>query len=33
MDRPEHFDLWAVASKKAISQEELVELFNSQLVG
>lgn len=33
MDRPEHFDLWAVASKKAISQEELVALFNSQLVG
>lgn len=30
--RPENFDLWAIASKKAISHEELVTLFNTQLV-
>jgi hypothetical protein len=29
--RPEHFDLWAIASKKAMSQEEFMELFKSQL--
>ena len=32
IDRPEHFDLWAIASKKAMTQEEFIELFNSQLV-
>lgn len=26
-----HFDLWAIASKKAMQQEELMELFTSQL--
>jgi len=30
--RPENFDLWAIATKKAISHEELVALFNTQLV-
>ena len=29
--RPEHFDLWAIASKKAMSQEEFTALFKSQL--
>jgi ubiquinone/menaquinone biosynthesis C-methylase UbiE len=29
--RAEHFDLWAIASKKEMSQEELRELFKSQL--
>ena len=33
MDRPEHFDLWAIASKKAMTQEEFVAFFNAQLVG
>jgi ubiquinone/menaquinone biosynthesis C-methylase UbiE len=31
IDRPENFDLWAIASKKALSQEEFMELFTSQL--
>lgn len=26
-----HFDLWAIASKKSMRQEELMELFTSQL--
>ena len=30
--RPENFDLWAIASKKAIGYEDLVVLFNQQLV-
>ena len=29
--RPEHFDLWAIASKKVMSQEEFTALFQSQL--
>lgn len=33
IDRPENFDLWAIASKKTMSQEEFVSLFNEQLVG
>jgi SAM-dependent methyltransferase len=33
MDRPEHFDLWAIASKKTMTQEEFIELVNAQLVG
>lgn len=31
IDRPKYFDLWAIASKKTMSQEEFMELFNSQL--
>lgn len=31
LDRPQYFDLWAVASKKQLSDDELVELFKSQL--
>ena len=31
IDRAEHFDLWAIASKKTMSQEEFMELFQSQL--
>ncbi len=32
IDRPENFDLWAIASKKNLSQEAFVALFNEQLV-
>lgn len=30
--RPENFDLWAIATKKSISHEELLALFTAQLV-
>jgi ubiquinone/menaquinone biosynthesis C-methylase UbiE len=31
IDRPEQFDLWAVASKKAMSSEDMQQLFTAQL--
>ena len=33
INRPEHFDLWALATKQTLSQEEIVALFNTQLAG
>jgi ubiquinone/menaquinone biosynthesis C-methylase UbiE len=32
IDRPENFDLWAIASKKTMTHEEFINLFNEQLV-
>ena len=33
INRPEKFDLWALATKQTLSEEEIVALFNAQLVG